>query len=134
MAERGGVEVAELGERERGGCEGEADVRVRELPAQPVPAGEDDLVVVERERWQVVDGVPRRVLGQLRVDAGGHDPEERGRELAALGVAAGLAPRAELLEVRDVAHVDLGGQVAADRPLERLVRLERAARQRPRAR
>ena len=47
------------------------------------------------------------------------------------GIAAGLAPRAELLEVRDFADVDLGREVAADRGLERLVRLERAARERP---
>ena len=92
MAERGGVEVTELREREGGRCEGEADVRVRELPAQPVPAGEDDLIVVERERRQVVDGVPPRVLGQLWIDARGHDPEKCGRELATLRVAARLAP------------------------------------------
>ena len=101
MAERGRVEVTQLGERERRRREGEADVGVGELPAQPLAAGEDDLAVVEGERRQAVDGLPGGVLGQLGVDAGGDDAEERGRELAVRGIAAGLAPRAELLQVRD---------------------------------
>ena len=134
MAEGGCIEVAQLGEREgrRGQCE--TDVGVRELPAQPLTAGEDDLVVVEGELRQAVDGLPGGVLWQLGVDAGGDDAEERGRELPARGVAARLAPRAELLEMRELPDVDLRREVAPDRGLERLVRFERPAGERPRAR
>jgi hypothetical protein len=44
-------------------------------------------------------------------------------------VAAGL----QLLEVGEIADVDLGGEVPPDRLLERLPRLEPAARKRPSA-
>ena len=112
----------------------ETDVGVGELAAQPLTAGEDDLAVVEGKRRQAVDGLPGSVLGQLRVDAGRDDAEERGRELPARGIAAGLAPRAELLQVRDLSDVDLRREVAPDRGLERLVGFERAAGERPGAR
>ena len=49
------------------------------------------------------------------------------------GVAVRLAQRLELLEVGELADVDLLGEVAADRLLERLVLDEVAAGQRPRA-
>ena len=55
VAERGLVDVAELGERERFGREREADVRVRELPAQAIASGEDDRAVVEGGLGQRVD-------------------------------------------------------------------------------
>jgi hypothetical protein len=48
-------------------------------------------------------------------------------------VAARVAPGLELLEVRDLANVDLGGEVAPDRLLQRLACLEVPARERPRA-
>src|SRR5581483_11691890 len=47
------------------------------------------------------------------------------------GVAAGVAARLQLLEVRELADVDLGREVAPNRLLERLARLEPAAGQRP---
>ena len=46
------VEVAQLGDRERRRREREAGVRVRELRAQPLAAGEHDRPVVERGRRQ----------------------------------------------------------------------------------
>jgi len=48
-------------------------------------------------------------------------------------VAGGLAPRPELLEMGDLADVDLRCQLAADRAVERLVGPERSAGQGPRA-
>src|SRR5262249_9036334 len=47
--------------------------------------------------------------------------------------SAGVAERLELLEVGELADVDLGGEVAADRALERLVVSQLAAGQRPAA-
>ena len=79
--------------------------------------------MVERHRGQRVDRVPGRVVRHRRVEVGGDEPEVRGRELPlAPGCASGVAPRLELLEVRELAHVDLRREVAADRLLERLVR------------
>ena len=46
-------------------------------------------------------------------------------------MAVGLAPRLELLQVRELLHVHLRGQMAANRVLERLARVEVAARKRP---
>jgi hypothetical protein len=52
-------------------------------------------------------------------------------ELPLARMPLGLAARLELLEVRELAHVDLRRQVLADRVLERLAALEVAARERP---
>ena len=46
-------------------------------------------------------------------------------------IPAGIAPRLQLLEVRDLPDVHLVGQMPAHRLLQGLVRLEDAARQRP---
>ena len=134
VSESGLVHVSELGERERLGREREADVRVRELPAQAVAPGEDDRAVVEGGLRQRVDRVPASVGGNAGIETKGNEPEIGGRQLPALGVAGGIAPGAELLEVRDLAHVHLRREVAEDGALELLVRDERAAGQRPRAR
>ena len=69
--------------------------------------------------------------GQLRVDVARHEPEVGGRELPLAAGGGRVAPRLELLEVRELAHVDLRREVAADRLLERLVRVEVAAGKRP---
>ena len=45
--------------------QGETDVGVRQLGAQPVDRGLDEEVVVEGQSWQVRDVVPRGVVGQL---------------------------------------------------------------------
>ena len=50
----------------------------------------------------------------------GHEAEVGGGELPLARDAVGVAQRLELLEVRELAHVDLRGEVAADRVLERL--------------
>jgi hypothetical protein len=63
VPERGGVKIAELGDRELRRCEREADVRVRELCAKPLAAGERDLAVVERQLGQRRDGMPGRIRG-----------------------------------------------------------------------
>ncbi len=51
-----------------------------------------------------------------------------GRELPVLRMTRRVAPGAELLEMGDLAYVDLGRQVPQDRLLERLAGAERAAR------
>ena len=53
---------------------------------------------------------------------------------AILRVPEWVAPRLELLEVRQLANVDLPGEVPADRLLEGLVGVEVAAREGPRPR
>ena len=65
---------------------------------------------------------------------GGHEPEIGGRELPAQRIALGVAAGLELLEVGELAHVDLRRQMAADRLLERLALQQLTARQRPLAR
>ena len=127
VAERGLVQLAELGEREGLRREREGDVRVRELRAQPLAPREDDRAVVERRSRKPLDRVPARVGRDARVDAERDETEVGRGQLPALGVPAGVAPRAELLEVGDLADVDLRREVAEDRLLERLVRRERAA-------
>ena len=78
--------------------------------------------------------MPARVGREGWVDVDGNEPEVRGRELPAQRVAVGIASRLELLEVGELAHVDLGSQVPADRLLEGLAGREVARRQRPEAR
>ena len=134
MAESGAIEPAELRDRERGWREREADVRVRELPAEACAPEQDDHLVVEGEWRPVVDEMPARVRRQLGVDVARHEAEERRRELSTERVPVGIAAGFELLEVRQLLHVDLVGEVAADRLLERFVGLEFPAGERPRPR
>src|SRR5262245_42359011 len=131
VPERRGVDLAELGERERRRSEREARVRVRQLPAEALAPREHDRAVVERHLREVVDRVPARVRRHVRVEPELDEAEVRRRELPGGGDAAGLAVGRQLLEVRHLAHVDLRGQVPADRALERLTFLELAARQAP---
>ena len=77
--------------------------------------------------------MPARVAGNARVDPQRDQPEVRGGELPALRVTSGVAPRAELLEVGHLAHVDLRREMPQDRALERLVTGKRSAGQRPRS-
>ena len=69
--------------------------------------------------------------GRAGIDTERDDAEVRRRELPLPRVPPGLAERLELLEVRELADVDLGREVPADRLLERLVRVEIAAREGP---
>src|SRR5207247_5820744 len=75
--------------------------------------------------------MPARVLGHERVDIGRNEPEVRGGELPLERVASRIAERHELLQVRELAHVDLDRKVAADRLLQCLAGLEVAAREGP---
>ena len=134
MADRRGVQVAELRHREFGRRERETEVRVRELPAQALAGGQEDRLVVEGERGELVQGMPAGVTGELGVGIAPHEPEERGRELPYLGVPRRLAARLQLFQVGHLAHVHLGRQVTAHRLLQRLVRLEDAAGECPGAR
>ena len=81
VTESRGVEVAQLRDRERLGCEREAGVRVRELRAQALASGEHDRAVVERGGREAVDGMPRGVVGEPGIGVGRHEPEVRRREL-----------------------------------------------------
>jgi len=133
VADRRAVEVAELRDRERRRRQREADVRVRELAAEPVARRQQHALVVEGEDGQLVDRVPARVGREGGLGIARHQAEVGGRELAPERVPGRVAERLELLEVRELAHVDLGGEVAPNRPLECLVGGELAARQRPAA-
>src|SRR6516225_383764 len=86
MAQRRGVDVAELGKGEARRRERKAEVRVRELRAEAVARAEEDRFVVVRELGEVVDGMPASVCRDLRVDAGGHESEIRRCELSSCGV------------------------------------------------
>src|SRR2546428_13159696 len=87
--------------------------------------------MVERECREVVDRMPVGVPRKLRIDVARHEPEVRRRELPFLRRALRIAQRLELLEVRQLMHVDLLGEVAADRLLECVALGEIAARKRP---
>src|SRR5437762_2149659 len=118
VSERGPIKLAELRDRELRRREREADVRVGELRAQALAAGQRDLAVVERHRWQLRHRMPGGVRWQLRVDAGRDEAEVCGRDLPLARVAVGVAESLELLEVRHLADVDLRRQVPANRLLE----------------
>jgi L-aspartate oxidase len=133
VSERGPVHVTELRERERLVGQGEGDVRVRELALETLAAGQHDRPVVERHGRERVHSVPARVGGNPGIDAERDEAEVRRRELAPLGVPARVAPGPELLEVCDLPHVHLRGEMAEDRRLQALVGSERTPRQRPRA-
>ena len=133
VSERGGIDLAELRDRERLRRECEADVRVRQLRAEPLAARQRDRAVVERHARELVDGVPARVWRDDRVERTGEEADVCRRELPLARVALRIAPRLELLEVREAADVDLRRQVAANRCFERLPRAEIAAGERPRS-
>jgi hypothetical protein len=75
--------------------------------------------------------MPGRVRGEGGVRVERNQAEVRGRDLPFAWIAVGLAERLELLEVREVAHVEALREVAADGALERLAARELAARQAP---
>ena len=89
--------------------------------------------MVEGERREPVDRVPGRVCGKRGVDVRRDEPEVCGSQLPVLGAAGRGSARLELLQVRELADVDLVGQMAADRLLERLIGGEEPAGQRPRS-
>ena len=76
--------------------------------------------------------MPRGVGREGWVCVDGDEADVGRRELAFARHAAGLAPRRQLLEVRHLAHVDLGGEMPADRLLQRLVGAELPAGECPR--
>src|SRR5207248_7310752 len=71
--------------------------------------------------------VPACVRGEVRIDVRGNEPEVGGRELPLAWHPARLAERRKLLEVGEVADVDLGREVPPDRLLQGLAALEVAA-------
>src|SRR5678816_2990339 len=77
--------------------------------------------------------MPASVLRDGRVDVGRDEPEVRGREFPFEWVPVRLAERLELLQVGELPHIHLLGEMAADCLLERLAELEEAAREGPRA-
>lgn len=87
--------------------------------------------MVEGHARQAFDRLPGGVRRYGLVDVAGDEPEVGGRELPLARISVRVAPGAELFEVRELAHVDLGGEVAADRLLERLGGVEVAAGQGP---
>ena len=130
VPERRRVQVAELRDRERRRREREAEIRVGELRAQALAAGERRSRRGRRRsagaRRPGASACPRVRPGRARWD----EPEVGGRHPPALRVGA----RLQLLEVRELADVDLRGEVPPDRALERLGGVEPPAGQRPPAR
>ena len=131
MTERRSVEIAELGNRELGRCERKAEVGVGELRAQPLAAGKDDRAVVEGQFGRVVDGLPIRVTRQFRIEVARYEAEICGCELPLLRRPLGIAERLELLEMRELAHVDFRRKMTANRLFERLAGTEIAAGEGP---
>ena len=127
MAQRRGVEVAELRDRERRRGEREAQVRIGELRAQAVASGERDRLVVERHLGQRCDRVPGGVVRHGGIEIRRNEPQVGGCELPLARVSSRVAERHELLEVGELADVHLHGQMTADRLLERLPGVEIAA-------
>ena len=115
VADRRGVDVPQLGDRERRGGQREADIGVGQLGPQPVAPRLGDRPVVERGRRKVLDTVPGGVRRDARLDVGGYQGQVgRGQDPApriTRRVAAGL----QLLQVRDVGEVDLGRQMPPQR-------------------
>ena len=120
--------LGELGDRELAWGESKAEVGVREFGAQTLASLDDYAAVVEGGGGQAVDGVPPGVGGKRGLDVARHEPEVGRRELPALGVAIGLAQGRELLEPRELAHVDLHRQMSAHRLLEGFRAIETATR------
>ena len=84
--------------------------------------------MVECGRRERLDRVPARVRRDGGIDAGADEAEVRRGHEPGARIGAGL----ELLEVGELAHVDLLREVPPDRALERLL-LEPAAGKRPAA-
>ena len=97
-------------------------------------AARHDRLVVERERREAVDRMPGRVGGHGGIEVARDEAEVGRRELPASGLRSGSPQGLELLEVGELPDVDLRREVAADRLLERLGRLERRPGERPGAR
>jgi hypothetical protein len=91
----------------------------------------DDRAVIERGRRQGVDQMPGGVGRQARPRVRRDQREVRRRQHPLPRVTGRVAARFELLEVRDLGDVDLGGEVPAGGRAEPLAGLEQAAGQRP---
>src|SRR5207245_3074635 len=102
VAERRGVEVAELGDREGRRREREAEVRVRELRAEPGAAGERHAAVVEGECGEGVHRKPRCVGGELGIRVARDEAEKSGRELPLARMTGRVAQALEPLEVGEL--------------------------------
>jgi hypothetical protein len=138
MAQRGGVQLAQGGDRELAWGEREPEVRVGQLRAQPVAGRGDDRGVVEgrvleRCLRQRRERVPCGVRGHRGIGVGRDEAEEGRGDPADAGHAVGPAEHRDLLDVGDVADVDLLGELAQHRALDVLVVAEQAAGQCPAA-
>jgi len=75
--------------------------------------------------------MPRGIGGESRVDILGDESEIGRCELPFDRMTLRLAPGLQLLEVRELAYIDLGLEMPAQGLLERLAGLEVSARKRP---
>jgi hypothetical protein len=131
VAERGAHDVPQRRHRELLRCQREPDVGVGQLRPQPVDRGVDEVGVVEGRRRQLRDGMPPRVGRQRGRRGGRDDPEVRRSQHPAAGVAADVAVGGELLEMGDLTHVHLLGEVPQDRGPQPLVGRDAATREGP---
>ena len=131
MAERGDVDLTQFGEGERRGREREpafeyeSRPRSRSRPASTIPPWSNAIDGSSSTACQCVSAgtsgsMPSWTSPMYAVASS--RPSDRGR----------LAVRPELFEVRDLADVDLRGEVSPDRRLERLAGIEEAAGEGPR--
>ena len=93
-----------------------------------------DRFVVEGHLGESAYGVPLGVGRHRGIEVRRNEPEVGRRELPLPRVTSGIAQRHQLLEVGELPDVHLRRQVAADRLLERLSRLEIATWEGPGAR
>src|SRR5215213_5693817 len=86
--------------------------------------------MVERQLRQRIRRMPGRVGGHRRIVMDGHQPEVGGGDHAPW-MPGWVAARLQLLKVGQLPDVDLGGQVPADRCLQRFLGPEQPSRQCP---
>src|SRR5215216_1712480 len=130
MAKRRPVHRPQLRDREACGRKREADVAVGQLGPQPLPAGQHNRAVVKGKLWEGLDRMPGGVLRDRRVVMDRNESQVGGRDQAPW-VSSGVAARLQLLKVGQLLDVDLGGQVSADRRLQRLAWAKQSPGQRP---
>src|SRR5829696_1873294 len=130
MSERGSVHRPKLRDSEARRRQREADVGVGQLGPQPLAAGQHDRTMVEGKLREGTHWMPGGVLRNRRVVMDRYESQVGGRDQAPW-VPTRVAARLQLLKVGQLLDVDLGGQVPADRRLQRLAGAQHSPGQGP---
>ena len=125
------VDALQLPQREAPGQEAVGHVRVGELVPQPRARVFEDALVPERERFEVAQGVPGGT--PLQIAPQPRPRRRQQREVRHDDARVSLVRLIEAVELlqEHVGEAGLVLQLAAGRPVERLVWLKQAPRQRP---